>query len=248
MLVSIVTPTFNDEKYILTSIHSVQSQSYENWELIVIDDGSHDNTRNIVSGLALNDKRIKLFSLKENGGSAVARNVGLELARGEYLAFLDADDVWFEDKLEKQIAFMVCKDALFSYTAYEIMNENGERSGKFIDFQGIDRVGYVDMLKKKATLGCSTVMLNWNKLSKFRMPLIRTGQDYALWLSILKEGHVAFCLRDVLTMYRIVPGSISRNKFKKALRQWEIYRKIERIPTIKSFWFFLNYAYRAISR
>jgi teichuronic acid biosynthesis glycosyltransferase TuaG len=248
MKVTIITPTYNAERFIEETIHSVQSQTYRNWELLVIDDCSNDNTRLLVSKISAQDNRVHLISLAKNEGAANARNKGLENVSGEYVAFLDADDIWLPKKLEEQVNFMRSNHHCFTYTSYEIIDANGNPTGKIIDANGPTSVNYFDMLKKRATIGCSTVMIDWNKLSEYRMPSIRTGQDYALWLKILKAGNFAFCLHDTLTHYRIVPGSISRNKFKKALRQWEIYRKIEKISFYKSFWYFLNYAFRALTR
>jgi teichuronic acid biosynthesis glycosyltransferase TuaG len=246
--ISIITPTYNAEHYIRQTVASVQAQTHENWELLVIDDCSLDATRAIIEALALNDRRIRLLPLGENSGAAVARNTGLDAATGEYVAFLDADDLWMPGKLEKQLRFMAGAGHAISFTAYAVVNAHCQATGTVVDLRGARSVAYPDMLKKKATMGCSTIMMHRATMSGFHMPLIRTGQDYGLWLRILKEGHSAFCLQEVLTQYRIVPGSISRNKFKKALRQWEIYRKLEKISLLRSSWFFLHYAYRAVSR
>jgi teichuronic acid biosynthesis glycosyltransferase TuaG len=248
MLVSIITPTYNAANYIRDTIFSVQLQTHRNWEMIIVDDCSTDDTQSIVAEIAKNDNRVRLISLANNGGSAVARNKGLDCSTGDFLAFLDADDLWLPEKLQKQLDFMKLTNSVFCFTAYELIDTKGNLLDKVIDTHGPPSVDYMDMLKKRATLGCSTVMLDWNQLSKYRMPLIRTGQDYGLWLRILKGGNNAYCLQEILTQYRIVPGSISRNKFKKSLRQWQIYREIENLPFLQSFWFFLHYAFRAITR
>lgn len=248
MKISIVTPTYNSEQYIRQTIESVKAQTFQDWEMLVVDDCSCDNTCKIVEDFARDDIRIKLLPLSVNSGAAVARNKGLDAAAGEYVAFLDADDLWFPNKLTNQLQFMINNKAVISYTAYAIVNAVGSATGTSVDLHGPKSVCYRGMLKKSATMGCSTIMLHWQTLSEVRMPLIRTGQDYGLWLRILKDGYKAFCLQEVLTQYRIVPGSISRNKVKKALRQWHIYRKIERLPMLKSSWFFLHYAYRAVTR
>jgi glycosyltransferase involved in cell wall biosynthesis len=247
MLISIITPTYNSEYYIRETIRSVQQQTFADWEMLVVDDCSSDSTLSIIKELASHDARIRILPLAKNSGAAIARNTALDAAIGTHIAFLDADDLWLPEKLEKQIAFMGNNVAM-SFTAYQVIDKEGVPTNKTIDLDGMQCVNYRDMLQKKATLGCSTVMLNRNKLSMYRMPIIRTGQDYALWLRILKDGHNAYCLPEILTQYRIVPGSISRNKVKKALRQWQIYREFENIGLLPSAWFFMNYAYRAISR
>lgn len=245
--VSIITPTFNSERFIRETIKSVQRQTVTDWEMLIVDDCSTDNTLSVINEFSASDPRIKVISLSTNSGAAVARNTAISVATGSYIAFLDADDLWLPTKLEKQLCFMT--DGIdMSYTAYEIINHNGDPIGKVIDGHGPHMVRYSDMLRKRATVGCSTVMLNRENLSKFRMPLLRTGQDYGLWLQILKDGHNAYRLGDVLTQYRIVPGSISRNKFKKARRQWQIYRSLEECSLLPSCWYFLHYAFRAVFR
>jgi len=164
------------------------------------------------------------------------------------LAFIDSDDLWLPSKLENQLSFMVGNDVDFSFTAYELINEDGLKFGKIVDSHLNSPVYYEDMLRKKATLGCSTVMLRKSAFNDLSMPLIRTGQDYALWLKLLKAGGGAHVLNSVLTQYRILPDSISRNKFKKAKRQWEIYRKIENLGLLKSLECFFFYAWRAVFR
>ena len=246
--VSIITPTYNAEKFIEETIKSVSAQTYENYEHLIIDDCSSDLTVNIIEKYQSYDNRIKLIKAPTNGGAAEARNIGIKSASSKYIAFIDSDDIWEENKLKKQLEFMEQTQAAFSYTAYQIIKEDGELTNKCIDEKAKPIVNYKDMLRKKSTLGCSTVMLDKERIGEIEMPLIRTGQDYALWLKLLKNGYNAYCLNEVLTRYRIVSNSISRNKFKKAKRQWQIYRKIEKINLIPALWYFTNYAYRAVSR
>jgi len=252
-LVSIVMPTHNSEKFILESIGSIIKQTYTNWELHVVDDASKDKTIKILKKIMKNDRRIKITIQKNNSGAAVARNVAINAARGQYIAFLDSDDVWKENKLEKQISFMKENEEYFTFTPYEIINESGKEQNVTVDANSVELVNYKDMLKKYATLGCSTVIIDQRIIRKkyvknLEMPLIRTGQDYAFWLTLLKTGIFAKRLNEPLTKYRIVKGSISRNKIKKAKRQWEIYRKLENLNFFISVWYFSNYAWRAIFR
>ncbi|YCH29280.1 glycosyltransferase [Erwinia sp. D4-22] len=246
-LVSIITPTYNAEKFINVVYESLTSQTHLAWEWLVTDDCSIDNTYKILENLANNDRRIKLRKNSVNSGAAITRNASLARATGEFIAFIDSDDVWAPEKLEKQIAFM--GDTIdFSFTAYKLISENGEDLGKSVDTFHTRPLNYHDMLKKKATLGCSTVMLRRDAIKDYKMPLLRTGQDYALWLKILKSGINAYPLTEVLTNYRIVANSISRNKLKKAKRQWQIYRNVEGLGVFYSLYCFLFYAWRAVFR
>jgi glycosyltransferase involved in cell wall biosynthesis len=245
--ISIITATYNSSSEILNTYQSIFLQTYGNWEWIITDDCSSDNTLEILHQLTVEDHRIKYFQNKVNSGAAVSRNNSLKYVKGQFIAFIDSDDLWTIDKLEKQLFFMSNKMD-FSFTAYELIDEQGKRLGKTVDANQSGEFGYEDMLRKKATLGCSTVMLRRNAFEDISMPLLRTGQDYATWLKLLKTGKKANLLNKVLTHYRIMPNSISRNKFKKAKRQWQIYRKVEKLPLVKSLVCFSNYAWRAVFR
>ncbi|MBU3004211.1 glycosyltransferase family 2 protein [Paraglaciecola arctica] len=247
MLVSIISPAYNSASWILKTYQSIKSQSYSNWEWLITDDCSSDETLNILDKLVNDDPRIKVFSNTKNSGAAVSRNNSIKNAAGDFLAFIDSDDLWLPDKLEKQLTFMGSHIA-FSFTAYELIDENGTRLHKTVDSTQQGSFSYKDMLRKKATLGCSTVMLRKSSFNDISMPLIRTGQDYALWLKLLKTGEDAHVLNTILTQYRILPNSISRNKVKKAKRQWEIYREIERLGFFESSISFCFYATRAVFR
>ncbi len=190
---------------------------------------------------------MKLQILDVNVGSGKARNESIAMASGRYIAFVDSDDTWMPDKLERQIDFMSDGKA-FSFTAYQIMDSRGTPTGKTVDATNFGSFDYEDILRKKATIGCSTVMLDATAIESVAMPDIRTGQDYALWLKLLRSGHSAHLLPEVLTSYRITPNSISRNKVRKALRQWEIYREHEKLPFLQSSACFAHYAYRALVR
>lgn len=246
-LVSIITPTYNASKYIMDVYHSLECQTHTNWEWIITDDCSTDGTLDIIEELSRQDSRLKIYKNNCNSGAAVSRNNSLSQAVGEFIAFIDSDDIWLPEKLEKQIRFMG-RDISFSFTGYKIISEDGSDLCQTVDTFHTEPLDYNDMLKKKATLGCSTVMLRQGVIDDLSMPLLRTGQDYALWLKILKKGIKAHALTEVLTQYRIVAGSISRNKIKKSQRQWEIYRKVERLSFIHSTWCFAFYAWRAVFR
>ena len=246
--VSIITATYNSSNLIVDTYKSILNQSLCNWEWIVTDDCSSDDTFEVLQKLSKSDSRIAIFKNNVNSGAAVSRNNSLQQARGKFIAFIDSDDLWVTEKLEKQVQFMELNNIDFAFTAYELMNDKGEKIGQKVDTHLNDFVTYEDMLKKKATLGCSTVMLRRGAFEDLSMPLLRTGQDYATWLKLLKSGKSAYPLPEVLTLYRILPNSISRNKFKKAKRQWQIYREVEMLSLTKSVISFCYYAWRAVFR
>jgi len=247
-MISIITPTYNSSKFLKYTYKSILAQTMSDWEWLVTDDCSNDNTWHIIWDFAKNDPRVKIMKNEFNSGAAVTRNKCLSRATGEFLAFIDADDIWVPEKIEKQVNYMERNNINFSFTAYELINENGKSLKKYIDINNTGAFSYDDMLRKKATLGCSTVMLRGNTFSDLTMPHIRTGQDYAFWLKLLKNGEKAYLLNEPLTKYRIVSNSISRNKFRKAMRQWQIYRNLEKLSFIEALECFLFYAVRAVLR
>jgi teichuronic acid biosynthesis glycosyltransferase TuaG len=191
------------------------------------------------------DDRIKVFFLNENSGAAIARNKALKEAKGKFIAFLDSDDMWHETKLEKQLAFMRNKDVAFSFTEYELMDEEGVLLNKKVEIP--DSIDYHGLLKN-TIIGCLTVMINREKTGYFEMPNIRTRQDFALWLSILKKGFTAHGLKETLSKYRVVKGSISSNKINAAKKTWYVFREVEKLNLVYSSWCFLNYSFQAIKK
>lgn len=242
-LISVITPAYNAERFIAGTIESVQAQTYENWEMIIVDDQSSDQTAAIVLSYAREDARIQLHQLEENSGAAVARNTAMQQAKGPYIAFLDSDDQWFPDKLEKQLAFMQEKDIAFSFTKYVRMEEDGTLRDN--ESKAPASVGYHDLMKH-CVIGCLTVMIDREKTGSMDMVNIRTRQDYAYWLALTKKGFRAHGLPKVLAKYRIVENSISRNKMKAAKRQWYVYRQIEKTNLPRSIYYFLHYALKGI--
>jgi teichuronic acid biosynthesis glycosyltransferase TuaG len=244
-LVSIVTPVFNAECFLAETIQSVLDQTYSNWELILVDDCSDDNSHQLIQKYMETDDRIQLICLEENQGAAVARNTGIQQATGKYLAFLDSDDLWRPEKLERQVAFMEKDQKVFSFTSYQLIKEDGTIRDKTI---AVPKVVTYDTLLKNTIIGCLTVMLNIEKLGKIQMPTIRTRQDFVLWLSILKQGYVAHGLQENLAWYRKVHNSISSNKWRAAKRNWTIYREFENLPFLKACYVFLNYAWNGLRK
>lgn len=248
-LVSIITPAFNSAKYIQEAYDSIKAQSYIDWEWVITDDCSEDDTWDILCSISQSDERVKVYRNDKNLGASETRNNSLKRSMGRFVAFLDSDDLWMKEKLAAQINYMIDNNYAFCFTAYAQTSCDGHNIHKVIDKnKSIQFITYHDLLLKKVTLGCSTVILDRKYLGEVFMPNLRTGQDYATWLNILRPGNKAFLYDEVLTKYRIMPNSISRNKVKKACRQWEIYRKIEKIKFIQASWYFLNYAIRAVSR
>lgn len=243
ILISIITPAYNAEKFIGDAIESALSQTYANWEMIIVDDCSKDKTVELVQSYQQKDDRIKLIQLKENSGSAVARNTAMDHSTGAYYAFLDSDDQWFPKKLEKQLQFMLEKDIAFSFTKYVRIREDGAETNAITNAP--ESVGYDDLMKH-CVIGCLTVMLDKDKIGNERMVNIRTRQDYAFWLTLTQKGHLAYGLPEVLAKYRIVEHSISSNKIKAAKQNWYLYRHIEKSGLFKSIWYFSNYAIRSV--
>ncbi|MCD8511791.1 MAG: glycosyltransferase family 2 protein [Bacillus sp. (in: Bacteria)] len=239
-LVSIITPTFNSEKFIADTIESVLAQSYTNWEMIIVDDCSKDSTVEIIKEYVEQDERIRLIQLEENQGPAVARNTAINNANGRYLAFLDGDDQWLPEKLEKQLQFMDEKQIAFSFTEYATMTEGGTETGNTVKVP--EKVNYKDLLKQNV-IGCLTVILDKELVGEVEMVNIRSRQDYVLWLDVCKRGFPAYGLQEVLAKYRVVGNSLSSNKVKMAKQNWKVYREIEKLNLLKSSWYFMFYVF-----
>jgi len=242
-LVSIITPTFNSSKYIKETVDSVLSQTYENWELIIVDDGSKDSSPNIIQDLTNTDTRIKGFYFDKNIGAAEARNVAIQQAKGKYIAFLDSNDLWELEKLEKQISFMQTEDIAFSFSTYQPMSEDGSKLYSIIHAPKI--VTYSSYLKN-TIIGCLTVVIDRERAGDFEMPNIRSSHDMALWLLIMKRGFDAYGLDENLARYRIVSASNTSSKWRAAKDVWKIYREVEKLSFLYSSWCFLNYAFNAL--
>lgn len=226
-------PAYNCVDYISESIKSVQNQSYRNWELIVADDNSTDGTVDTVRSVAADDNRIHLLETNINLGPAAARNRAINAAQGDYIAFLDSDDIWYPDKLSRQISFMEQTGYDFTYTAYEKINERSEKMG--IVVSAPKSVNYSSMLYRGDPIGNLTVVYDATKLGKFYVPDIKKRNDFALWLKIMHDCDRAYGLDEVLASYRVRAGSVSSTRKSKLIKYyWELYRDIERLSNIKS--------------
>lgn len=242
-LVSIVIPVYNAEKCISDTMASIRSQSYSNWEAIFVDDNSTDRSYEIL--LAIEDENVRVLQ-SEGGSAAIARNKGIEEAKGRYIAFLDADDLWDPKKLEKQLAFMDRHDAAFSFTGYEFADENGISVKRIVQVPAT--ITYNQALKN-TTIFTSTVIFDMNKLSKedIFMPNVKS-EDTATWWKVLKKGYKGYGLNQGLTLYRRSAGSLSSNKIEALRRIWNLYRNVEGLSVPYSCYCFVFWAIRAVLR
>ncbi len=242
-LVSIITPTYNSSKFIEETIKSVIAQTYTNWELLITDDCSTDMTVPIVQAYVVQDSRIKLFVLDSNSGAATARNNSLAMAKGNYIAFLDSDDLWLPQKLALQLAYMQEHKCAFSFSDYTLITEDGLLLNKVI--HSPKKINYHHYLQN-TIIGCLTVMIDKEQVGDFYMPNISTSQDMATWLSIMKKGFVAYGIPKVLAQYRLVEHSNSAKKIKAARDVWRVYRDIENLSCAYALFCFCGYAIHAI--
>lgn len=244
-LVSIITPSYNSSKYISKTIESVLAQSYLNLEMVIVDDFSKDNSTEVIKKFVLEDSRIRLIVLDNNVGAAEARNIALRQAKGRYIAFLDSDDVWTKDKLNRQLSFMSSNNYLFTFTAYGLMNEDGTIQNKTIN---VPKLITYDKYLKNTIIGCLTVVIDREQIGPFEFPNIKSSHDMGLWLQILRKGFVAYGLNEELAFYRIVRNSNTANKKKAALDVWHVYREIEKLSIFYSIICFCGYAINALKK
>lgn len=243
--VTVITPSWNSEKYIASAIRSVQAQTYQDWEMLIVDDCSGDHTVNIIEEISKEDPRIKVIRQTTNEGAAKARNRALENASGRFIAYLDADDRWKPEKLEKQIQFMKRQKCGFSCTSYEVINQAGQPLYKYIHM--LPKVDYIGFLTNNLlqTVGIM-IDITIVQTEHLIMPDIRRRQDAATWLQILKTGHECYGLDEVLAEYRRTTNSLSSNKLKAARGVWSLYRDIEHLSFPFSCYCFIRYAFLAI--
>lgn len=224
--VSVITPIYNAEKYLDKTLNSIFNQTYENIEIVLVDDCSTDNSVNIIKNYQKNHKEIIYFCQEKNLGAGAARNKALELATGQYVAFLDSDDIWMSDKISKQIELMQKENCKFTYTAIEMIDESDNVIKKKRNLR--TKCDYKYLLHN-TLIATSSVIIDREGLGDFRMPLRRGGQDYATWLMLLRNGTVALGLNESLVKYRISNNSLSSNKFKSIKQVWEIQTQDEKI-------------------
>lgn len=247
-LISIVVPVYNVESYIRETIASVEAQSCGNWELLLVEDCGTDGTLDIIKHYLdeKKDPRIRLLRQPCNMGAAKARNRGLQEARGRYLAYLDADDLWMPRKLERELAFLREREAAFVFTGYEFADERGRGTGKVVHVP--ETLRYRQALGN-TTIFTTTVMFDMAKIGKERleMPVIRS-EDTALWFRVLRGGEIAHGLDENLALYRRAGKSLSSNKLEAVRRIWNLYRRAEALSVPRSAYHFCFWAARAVWR
>ncbi|AWG80003.1 TPA: glycosyltransferase family 2 protein [Vibrio parahaemolyticus] len=235
-LVSIVMPTYNSERTVVESIQSVLAQTYKNWELIIVDDRSSDNTWEVITGFAGQYDNIHVYQNEKNQGAGASRNVAIEKSKGRFIAFLDSDDLWVKEKLAEQISFMLKNNYALTYTYYSRFT-----SDKPINVVLAPKYTTYKKLMYSNVIGCLTAVYDVHVLGKRYMPLIRKRQDMGLWLDILKDIPKAYCLPQVLAKYRMDSGMTS-NKLSVLSYQWRFYREVIGLSFPRSMLTFSIYA------
>lgn len=237
--ISIIMPAYNAEYYIEEAIRSVMAQTVADWELLVLDDCSADQTRSIVEKLAAEDGRIRLICREENsGGAAKVRNQGLDLCGGDFIAFLDSDDVWHPEKLKLQLDRLQETGAALCYSSYAVIDADGNPAKS--DYIVPESTDFEKLLRENV-IGCSTVLMRRESMEKYRFNTDFYHEDYILWLQLLKDGYRAVGCPDVLVKWRFIQTSRSFDKGKSAKNRWKIYREYLKLPFLKSAWVFCGY-------
>lgn len=241
--VSVITPSYNSSAFIEQTIESVLSQTYTNWEMLIIDDCSTDNSAAIIKRYCERDVRIKYLKTEcPSGSPCEPRNIAIREARGRYIAFLDSDDVWLPNKLEEQLKLFDDASIAIVYSNYEKISEEGERGQRIITAPS--QVSYKELLKGNV-IGNLTGIYDTGKVGKVYCQKIH-HEDYILWLSILKKGFVARNTNVVHALYRVRKQSVSANKLSVISWQWNIYRNVEKIGCLRACYYFIHYAWRAL--
>ena len=243
--VYIVMPAYNADRFIEAAIRSVMEQTYPNWELLVIDDGSKDNTVEVVQQLCREDSRIRLLRNEQNMGVAKTRNRGLELCAGQYVALLDSDDLWHPQKLQLQLKLAEETGAALIYCSYGIMDEQG-KSVKG-DYLVPEKTDFSAILRENV-VGCSTVLLTPEVTAAYRFETNYHHEDYVLWLRLLQDGYRAAGCRQVLVQWRYIANSRSFDKRRSAKSRWRIYREYLQLSVWQSAWAFCGYAIASLKK
>lgn len=233
-LVSIITPVYNSGKFLEKTAETVFNQTYKNWEWILVDDCSTDNSWTILSWLHKKDSRVRIFKNEENLNSGKTRNYAIEKANGIFIAFLDSDDLWHIDKLNIQIPFMLENGFNFTHTSYGYIDEQGNSIKS--TFHVNKKVNYVDLLKR-TEISCLTAVYNADKIGKFYMSEHSRKQDYALWLAILKSGTPSFGIDKELAYYRQVKNSSTSTKYKLILKHVFFLKETQKFNIVKSIYY-----------
>ena len=242
-LVSVITPVFNAAEFLTETIHSVRNQTYCDWEHILVNDGSTDGSAELIKKVAAADSRIHLLELERCGSPALARNRGIESARGKYIAFLDADDLWLPQKLERSVAWMESKSYGFIYHDYRAISRDGKKIGTLI--MGPNRLDFQTLHTHRGTGGCLSVVIDREKVPDFEFPYHYQHEDFLGWLRLVKKGHVGYRLPEDLGRYRVSKTSRSGNKIACAVACWRIYRNESNLRFGHALNWWMQYVWRA---
>ena len=242
--VSIITPTFNSAEFISDTIKSIQSQTFSNWELIITDDCSSDNTIEIIKSFSKNDTRIKLFILEKNCGAGIARNNSIKIAKGRFIAFCDSDDQWKSEKLQKQVDFLIHNNLVFTYSSYDVIDEENCFLKKVV---APSEINYKKMLNNNY-VGCLTAIYDTEKLGKIYMSNLRKRQDWVLWLKIIKIIGNTRGLNESLAIYRDRSKSESSNKIQMIRYNWNVYNTQLGYNKLSSCFLLLNFLYYYVKK
>lgn len=244
-LVSVITPAHNAGRFLGATIASVQAQTFPDWEMVIAENGSTDDTALVAERAADSDPRIRLLRLPAPVGPGGARNAALDAAVGRFVAFLDSDDLWLPAKLERQLAFARDRQAAFTCTAYRMIDEAG---GAIRRIQVPPPTTDYRHLLRHTLIGCLTVMLDRDQVGPVRMPDLPRHEDVSLWLSILKRGFVAHGLAEDLARYRILKRSASADPLHGARSMWHIYRNVEHLGWLDAAACYVQYAFHAANK
>lgn len=243
-VVSVIMPAYNAAKYISESIQSVLQQTFTDWELLVVDDCSTDETYALMQRFAMQDSRIHVFQTPVNSRTAVCRNLAMKYAKGRYLAFLDSDDLWLPNKLERQLEFMRENGYAFTFTDYTTIYADGSPTGKRVCVPV--SLTYHQYLRN-TIIGCLTVMVDVEQTGSFEEPRLYSAQDMAGWLQIMKRGFKAYGLREALSVYRLHRHTNTHNKVKAAMRIWRVYA-LEELNFFYALFCWIDYAFHAVKK
>ena len=246
-LISIIVPVYNAEKYLSATIQSICAQTYQNWELILVDDASTDGSLQVLREYEQSIPNLHVIAMKKNGGPAAARNRGVLAAKGHYLVYQDADDLWHPEKLQKQYEFTKDHQYAFTFTGYEFADEDGTPNGKVVHVPA--SIQYEEALKN-TTISTITVMFDTTQIPQelLMMPVGIRGEDTGTWWQILRNGYTAYGLDECLSIYRRYAGSRSSNKLKAVWGTWRLYRKQEKMNMLRAGYYFVGYVLRAVKR
>lgn len=244
-IISVIIPVYNAERHLEAALQSVLAQNYGRFEIITVDDRSTDGSAEIIKRIASEHPEIVYVLQEKNQGAAVARNTALSIASGRYVAFLDSDDVWKSDKTEKQMKLLADNDAAISFTAIEMIDPQNNLVKKKRKVK--EKINYKFLLRN-TMIPTSSVIIDREKVGDFKMPLRRSGQDYATWLQLMRGGVVAYGINEALVQYRVGQKSLSSNKFKSIKQVWEIQTKNEGICKFKAFFNVIGFTFNALKK